>query len=184
MTTARANTHQPTNTNTRPQRSGPPPAPRDPQRQRPGKTWSQKRVENLMQAIKTTKRMAEKFDPLRAEGREAFKEKAHAIHAAAKQQLAALEGLLPHLNALAEANYEPETARAKLDEGTSVWVKPGVWTRKYAGMFTADEVKGLKVISVNGKLVKARSEQGITLVDPAGAFTTKEVDYNAAVSAA
>lgn len=183
MTTVRSNTHSTTNAATRPQRSGPPPAPRDPQKQKVSKTWTQKRIENLMRAIKTGKQLVEKFDPLRAEGREAFRDRTAKIAEAARAHLEGLESILPHLNALHEANYEPEAARPKLAAGTTVWVKAGVWTRKYAGLYTADEVKDLKVVSINGKIIKARAEGGAMIVEPAGAFTTKEVDYNAASAA-
>lgn len=149
------------------------------------KPWIAKRQDNGMRALRALTNLFEKFSSGTAgEARPELAEKTKAIRTHVRGALAAAETAVKEIAGLATNNYKPETEKVKLEVGTPVWLRGAVWVSKYHGLYSAEELKDLKVTAIQGKMVKATSASGVHVVQPSGAFRTHEVDYAKAVEKA
>ena len=93
-----------------------------------------------------------------------------------------LHEALETLAELAEAGYEPSSApsRHTFAVGAQVWLKKNVWVKKFQPMYKPEELDGMEVVSVNGKLVRAKTASGLQLNESARVFTTTPTSYETA----
>ncbi len=88
------------------------------------------------------------------------------------------------LGTLRTGGFAPASAvrSVKLSEGAQVWLRKSPWIKKYSGLFKPEELDGLAVLKINGRMVQARTPKGIVIADVAGAFTTAPTDYASALA--
>jgi hypothetical protein len=162
----------------------PPRAPRDPER--PNKGFVAKLIERTTRAIKQVNELQVRTRALHAlDGKHATHGTAVSIVGGSVDEASqSLHEVLETLSELDEAGYAPtiKVGRPTLAAGTQVWLRSGVWVRKYAPMFKPEELDGLEIVAVSGKVARAKSASGVQITEPVGAFTTTATSYE--VSAA
>lgn len=153
------------------------------------KTFLAKLIERTARAIKQaneiearTALMIEKAPELAKNVREAVE----SVRGASVDAKASLHETLEELTSLQDLGYaftgKGGAQRAPLAIGKQVWLRHGVWVRKYAPVYQPEELDGLEVVAVVGKVVRAKTASGLQITEPVGSFTTQATSYE--VSAA
>lgn len=156
-----------------------PKPPKDPQKK--ATPWAKKRLDNVMRALRALTVLEARFSAAKGEARPEFKVDANAAAENIGEAVASAEAALANIQQLVGRDYKPQSERVPLATGVPVWIRGAVWARKYHGLFTPEDMKGLKVIAVQGKLARAQSTSGKEIIEPVGSFRTYEVDYTKAV---
>jgi hypothetical protein len=99
----------------------------------------------------------------------------------------ALHEALATLSELSDAGYTPalkKAPRLALTTGAQVWLRGPVWVRKYQPMYKPEELDGLEIVAVSGKLARAKTTSGLQITEPVTSFTTVAHSYENAAEAA
>jgi hypothetical protein len=155
-----------------------PKAPRDPNKV--VKPWIGKRQDNAMRALRALSTLKERFGSAAGEGRDEFQEETRNARESIKAAVQFVEATVASIAKLQQGHYKPLSEKVKLEAGVLVWIKGGVWRKKFAGLYKPEEMEGLKVVALasDGKIVRARTASGeVQIVEPVGVFKTTPVDY-------
>jgi hypothetical protein len=165
-----------------------PKPPRDPQApKKADKSFLARLIERTTRTIKQVNEVqlrTKKMDAVDGLSHPEHGKAVRIVSDSADEAVEALHEVLTNLSELSDAGYEPSIkgGRATLAVGSQVWLRGAVWVRKYQALYTPEELDGLQIVAVSGKIARAKADSGVQFAEPVGSFTTHPVSYEAAGS--